>query len=70
MVVKTAAYRLRCTACHLTLDEADLASGDCPECLEESGRSHSDFERIPNPESSKPQYRCDDCGTVMGGDEA
>ena len=56
--------------CHLTLDEGELelADGFCPECFDGSGVELYDFERVTNPETDAPRYRCDDCGIFVGED--
>ena len=56
--------RLRCRHCHLTLKEADLKDGYCPECLEVNGRKRNDFEKIESGKT-KIQYRCEDCGALL-----
>ncbi len=59
--------RLRCRHCHLTLKEADLKDGYCPECMEVTGRRQNDFDRI-EPDTKRVQYRCEDCGALLEPD--
>lgn len=58
--------RVRCRHCHLTIAEAELGDGPCPECLETTGQRRSDFERLGAPEVTATKMRCDDCGLVIG----
>ena len=64
LVVADKAARLRCRHCHLTLKEADLKDGYCPECLEATGRRRKDFDKI-EPDTKKVQYRCEDCSALL-----
>ena len=54
--------RLRCRSCHLTIDEAELGGGPCPECLEADGAKRSDFERVEVTTRGQTRVRCEDCG--------
>jgi hypothetical protein len=56
------AIRLRCRHCHLTIDEAELSGGSCPECREEHGVHRSDFEEVEVTTRSEAEAWCDDCG--------
>lgn len=64
-LVTTNAARLRCRHCHLTLKAEELAGGYCPECLAESRQKRNDFEEIESADN-KIQYRCEDCGALLG----
>jgi predicted RNA-binding Zn-ribbon protein involved in translation (DUF1610 family) len=57
--------RLRCTACHLTITEAELAGGPCPECYEARGERAYAFEEIAAPARASTGYRCDQCGILI-----
>ena len=57
--------RLRCTRCHLTIAVGELDGGCCPECLEEAGIKHNDFEVLDDPQSSTVRYRCESCGVIV-----
>lgn len=61
--------RLRCRHCHLTLKEEELSNGYCPECLAVSGHKRADFEKIESKEDIV-QYRCEECGALLGGGES
>ena len=65
-VLAQAAPRLRCTHCHLTLKREELSGDYCPECLEGTGKRHSDFEPVAAQDSA-PRYRCDSCGMIIVG---
>lgn len=58
--------RLRCRHCHLTLKAEELENGYCPECLAVSGQKRTDFEKIES-EKEIVQYRCEECGAMLGG---
>lgn len=64
LMMPTTEVRLRCRHCHLTLPEEELEGGSCPECLEESGRRRSDFERTEIATADAARVRCEDCGLV------
>lgn len=54
---------VRCRHCHLTITAAELGAGHCPECFEQGGRRHRDFE--PVPVKVEPiRFRCEDCGLI------
>ncbi len=57
--------RLRCRHCHLTLKAEELGDGFCPECFEERGKKHYDFDQIETETSSATRYRCEDCGVII-----
>ena len=57
--------KLRCTHCHLTIDEEELADGHCPECWEVDGVRRRDFEEVQQKDDDKVQYRCEDCGALI-----
>lgn len=56
---------LRCRQCHLTISQAELGRGYCPECLEARGKRHADFERVQPQQACSVRYRCEDCGAVL-----
>ncbi|PKN29523.1 MAG: hypothetical protein CVU64_07725 [Deltaproteobacteria bacterium HGW-Deltaproteobacteria-21] len=57
--------KLRCTRCHLTIEEEELAANNCcPECLAAHSIRHRDFERV-EPEADRVRYSCEDCGAVI-----
>ncbi|MFP3928911.1 MAG: hypothetical protein ACLFUP_08405 [Desulfobacteraceae bacterium] len=56
--------KLRCRRCNLTIRREDLDGDYCPECLEERGERHSDWEEL-EPGPVKPRYRCEDCGALI-----
>ena len=58
------AAKLRCTRCHLAIEEEELADNCCPECLAAHGIRHRDFERL-EPKADRVRYGCEDCGAVI-----
>jgi len=58
------AAKLRCTRCHLTIEETELANNCCPECLAAHSIRHRDFERL-EPEADRVRYSCEDCGAII-----
>jgi len=56
---------LRCRHCHLTIDADELGDGYCPECYEERGVRHHDFDEVEAPDGEKVRYRCEDCGALI-----
>jgi predicted RNA-binding Zn-ribbon protein involved in translation (DUF1610 family) len=56
---------LRCVACHLTITEAELAGGPCPECYETRGQRSYEFETLQAPVRRSTGYRCDQCGLLI-----
>ena len=59
--------KVRCRYCHLTIDEAELADGYCPECYEVDGVRRSDFESIETKDADNIQYKCETCGAIISG---
>jgi len=59
--------KVRCRYCHLTIDEADLVDGFCPECYEVHGVRRSDFEPIEAKSDNDTQYSCETCGAIISG---
>lgn len=57
----------RCVRCDLTLSADELGDGPCPECLEDRGERHTDFEDVLGDGATAPLYVCDDCGARIGG---
>ncbi|MDD5723531.1 MAG: hypothetical protein PHY29_07295 [Syntrophales bacterium] len=56
---------LRCRHCHLAIDADELSRGCCPECFEENGRRHYDFDAIEAADKGKIRYRCEQCGIII-----
>jgi predicted RNA-binding Zn-ribbon protein involved in translation (DUF1610 family) len=56
--------KLRCTRCHLAIEEKELANSCCPECLAAHGIRHRDFEQL-EPEAEQVRYSCEECGAVI-----
>lgn len=59
------AKKIRCRHCHLTIDEKELGSGCCPECLEVYGLRRRDFEDVESTDEGAVVYRCEDCGKLI-----
>ena len=57
--------KLRCRHCHLTIDEAELTQGYCPECMEVYGMQRRDFEAVEPEDNKSVTYRCEDCGILI-----
>jgi hypothetical protein len=57
--------RLRCSVCHLTITETELAGGPCPECYEARGERAYAFEPLPTPTRNRTTYRCHHCGILI-----
>jgi len=57
--------RLRCSRCHLTIDAQELGEDCCPECLEEAGVKHYEFEAVEDPRAEAVRYRCEACGVII-----
>lgn len=55
----------RCLHCHLTISEEELGRGYCPECYEERGVRHSDFEMVEEERDERVTYRCEDCNLLI-----
>ncbi|MBI9085029.1 MAG: hypothetical protein JEZ11_15655 [Desulfobacterales bacterium] len=68
MLMPTAAPRLRCRHCHLTIRADDIGEGPCPECLEATGRRQYDFEPVSEVMDVAVRYRCEDCGAMIDTD--
>jgi len=56
---------LRCRHCHLTIDADELRGGYCPECYENRGIRHYDFDSIESPDKGETRYRCEECGLII-----
>ncbi|MFH1985558.1 MAG: hypothetical protein ABIL58_27295 [Pseudomonadota bacterium] len=65
VLIPTAARRLRCRHCHLTIRAEDLGDGYCPECFEASGKRRFDFDEIAPEGNAAPRYRCEQCGAIL-----
>ncbi|MBN2105810.1 MAG: hypothetical protein JW832_00180 [Deltaproteobacteria bacterium] len=57
--------KLRCRHCHLTISEAELGDGCCPECFETSKERRRDFEKVIPAEAPAARYCCESCGMVV-----
>jgi predicted RNA-binding Zn-ribbon protein involved in translation (DUF1610 family) len=57
--------RLRCTRCHLTISREEIGDGHCPECYEETGMRHREFEEVEEAGEEKARFRCEDCGAII-----
>lgn len=57
--------RVRCVRCHLTISIEELGEDCCPECFEEAGIEHRDFEPVADPEPGVVRYRCESCGVII-----
>jgi len=65
LLLPETATRLRCRHCHLTIDEAEVGDGPCPECQEAHGVTRSDFERVEVTTRGQAEARCEDCGVTV-----
>ena len=65
VLVKPDKNKLRCTHCHLTINEDDLDSDYCPECWETDRVKRRDFERVEQKECDTDTYRCEKCGVEV-----
>lgn len=61
--------KLKCRHCQLIINDDELNNGCCPECYENTGDKWYDFDEIPDDASSHTQYRCEDCGIIIGSEE-
>ena len=64
--------KVRCRRCSLTISRSELEGDFCPECLEERGERHADFEPVGPEDTPGSHYRCESCGAVIqegGGGE-
>lgn len=61
----TAAAKLRCRHCHLTISRDELDAGRCPECYEERGVERNDFEQMVEEDIGTVRYRCEECSLVI-----
>ena len=57
--------KLRCRHCHLTIDEAELEDGHCPECYQVSGVKRRDFEQLESEDNGVVRYSCEKCGAII-----
>ena len=60
-----AAERRRCRRCQLTISAQELGGDCCPECFEETGVKHYDFEVVEDPQAEVVRYRCEECGVII-----
>jgi len=60
--------RLRCRHCHLTISEKELGQGCCPECFEERGKRHTDFD-VVDEAMPKVRYQCETCSLLIECEE-
>jgi hypothetical protein len=49
----------------LTLDVDELGDGYCPECFENHGKKHYEFEEVEAAEKGVARYRCVECGIIV-----
>ena len=64
-LLPTKAERLRCSRCHLTIDARELGEECCPECFEEMGIKHFEFDVVEDPQATVVRYRCEGCGVII-----
>lgn len=57
--------KVRCCHCHLTIDEKELADGDCPECYEVYGVRRRDFEQLEAEDEGETRYSCEKCSAII-----
>ncbi len=57
--------KLRCTHCHLTINEDELDTDFCPECWETDRVKRRDFEKVEQKDSKTDTYRCEECGVEI-----
>lgn len=65
LIQKQQGRKLRCLHCNLTIDEAELGDGCCPECLEARGVRHDDFQEMLIRDDGEVEYRCEDCSALI-----
>ena len=65
VLVKQDKNKLRCTHCHLTINEDELESDCCPECWEAEGVRRRDFEKLERKDTDSGTYRCEECGVEV-----
>ena len=65
VLIKQDKNKLRCTHCHLTINEEDLDSDFCPECWETDRIRRRDFKKIDQKENDSDTYRCEGCGVEV-----
>ncbi|RJR30137.1 MAG: hypothetical protein C4576_33920 [Desulfobacteraceae bacterium] len=64
ILLQPPASKLRCTRCHLVIEEEELAGNCCPECLASHGIRHCDFDRLES-KAEQVRYSCEECGAVI-----
>lgn len=57
--------KLRCRACHLTINPEELRDGCCPECYEMRGEKRDEFEEMNAEKKAGARYRCLECGIII-----
>ena len=62
ILVKQNINKLRCTHCHLTIDEDELDTDFCPECWESERIKRRNFEKVEHKDTDTSTYRCEGCG--------
>ncbi len=60
-----AGKKLKCTHCHLVINENELNGGYCPECFEINGDKRYNFETQEVEKSTITKYKCEDCGVII-----
>ncbi len=69
VLVEPEPAKLRCRRCNLTIRREDLEGEHCPECLEERGEGHSDWEEVEARAPASPRYRCESCGALIEAED-
>ena len=57
--------KLKCTHCHLTINEDELETDYCPECWETDKVKRRGFEKIEQKNNKTDTYRCEECGVEV-----
>jgi predicted RNA-binding Zn-ribbon protein involved in translation (DUF1610 family) len=65
LLIKEDKTKLRCTHCHLTINEEELETDFCPECWETEGIRRRDFEKVEQKICKTDMYRCESCGAEI-----
>ncbi len=65
VLIKQDKNKLRCTHCHLTINEDELETDYCPECWDAERVKRRDFEKVDQKESETDIYRCEECGAEI-----
>ena len=65
VLVRQDKKKLRCSYCHLTINEDELETDYCPECWEKDRVKRRDFERVEQKTTDTDTYRCEECGAEI-----